>query len=164
MPSTLKVERDPLPAHWIKALFLRMDAIYGNLWSSRFKENPKLAEYTKREWAVGLAGLGYYFRDALNDCRNGTFAYPPTLPQFKSLCEKYAGIPLFNEAYLLAIKRKFIHPIIKPAFEKVGSWEFSQLPETELRRRFKSAYDQVLSEFRRSNEYGLKLLESNEKH
>lgn len=84
-PST--VRQHALPDAWVDSLFDRLEAAYGNKWLNMWG-NTNLAN-VKSLWAEKLAGfadnpkaLGY----ALSCLDEHPF--PPTLPEFLSLCRK----------------------------------------------------------------------------
>lgn len=69
----------------ISELFVRMNSIYGHLWSSRFPD-ARLLQAAKAEWAMALSKRdGEAIRRAVLVCQQ-QYDMPPTLPQFARLC------------------------------------------------------------------------------
>lgn len=72
----------------VEQLFVRMQSIYGHLWSSRFPTAQMLAA-AKNEWGAALYGLHIdRINRALDICATRqVYPTPPTLPQFGALCQ-----------------------------------------------------------------------------
>lgn len=136
-----------LPEKWVKTLFMRFEAIYGNLWSSRHKYDLSW-EITLREWQLRLGDItGEQIKKALEKCGNGEAGdMPPTLPKFRTLC-LMSSYPEIEEAFLLAIDKKFTHPVIQLAREKIISWDWATNTEVELKKKWKKAYECAIKEY-----------------
>ena len=78
-----KSAADPLPIKWIDKLFEKFKARYGSLFVERF--GGLALDIVADEWAQELAGFtGPELQRGLDGCR--TLKFPPTLPEFMSLC------------------------------------------------------------------------------
>lgn len=136
----------PLERKLIDLLFLRLDGIYGHLWTSRHA-NAKAWEITKDEWGSALAGIDVsIIRNVLDELRNDDRDYPPSLPQFLKLCRKHCGLPDMEKAYQMALRRDFSHPLTEMCYEKIGSWHFTHDSEKDLRRKFKISYKEIVKQ------------------
>ena len=74
-----------LPLSWIDKLFDQFALMYGDRFKAMWNGIDTTA--VKQKWAKSLAGCGPYLQRALRDCES--LPFPPTLPAFKNLCEKY---------------------------------------------------------------------------
>jgi hypothetical protein len=128
-------------------LFLRFEAIYGHLWTSRHT-HVDAWEITKDEWGMALADINHTaIRKALDELRANGEQYPPTLPMFVKMCLSESGVPSEEEAYQMSLKRVFPHPLARLCYEKVGSWDFTHDSVKDLKKKFAIAYKEVLKEF-----------------
>jgi hypothetical protein len=96
MPSNSQ----PLNLKRIERLFLCFSAFYGQLWRSQFKSEEFL-KFMKQEWFEALKNIEDKFvNEAINSCRLHK-EFPPTLPQFMSLCMEAKKRTVFHqeEAY-----------------------------------------------------------------
>lgn len=148
---------EKLPREMSKRLYLR----FSSLWGEKFTRHCPSDEFIEiwwQDWEQGLSGIsGNHIKEALDYCRLN-LDWPPSLAEFRRLCEKVSGIPSLQECLTLAIRRDFTHPIIAMAFDKIGSWAMKNDKEEVLRDKFKDAYNQALNEFRKDpNEAILKL-------
>lgn len=139
-----------LPIEFAKLLFIRFTNFYGE----RFTRNhptTQAIEMWWQDWAMGLAGIdGDCIKSALDHCRLNV-EWPPTLAEFRRYCEKASGMPDRDEAFRLALRRDFIHPIVKIAYDKIGNWSFNHDTEVVLQKRFKEAYENALHDMRKIN-------------
>ena len=72
-----------LPDSWIEKLFQKMEDRYGDLWATRYGLFPR--DRVKQTWAEDLGDLsGEEVARGVAACRTAKF--PPTLPEFRSLC------------------------------------------------------------------------------
>lgn len=70
----------------IDALFVRMQAIFGHLWGSRYT-SPAVLVAARAEWAYALADMsGDDLARGLRRCATD-LDQPPTLAQFRKLCK-----------------------------------------------------------------------------
>lgn len=72
-----------LPDAWVAAIFKRLGLNYGNLWTSQFPTQQRTDEMIA-EWGKALANVQpHKIKHALEHLPD----MPPTLPQFRRLCE-----------------------------------------------------------------------------
>lgn len=130
-----------------KALYLRFCTIYGDKFTKPYHD-ADFKSIWYQEWAEGLSEVDVYLiKDCLDYCRN-SLEWPPSIAEFRNICEKKSGFPSSEEALALAIRREFKHPLVKLAYEKVGSWAMKHNKQLELQSKFKAAYQDALSYFR----------------
>lgn len=85
-------EPQQLDATLTNQLFVRMQSIYGHLWSSRFA-NAQMLAAAKAEWATALYGCHVNdINRAIEACKR-EYDKPPTLPEFLKLCRPEAMAP-----------------------------------------------------------------------
>lgn len=128
-------------------LNLRMTEIYGHRWTSAY---TRAALDT---WAKGLAGLTTeQIGRGVNACVAGAFAWPPTLPEFRTLCLTVPGLPSADDAAddALAIARRWkrpdqcMHPAVWHALDQIGG--FHSIDEDVLRKRFLRNFERACAD------------------
>lgn len=143
-----------------EALYIRFCAIYGD----KFIKNYHTDEFKKiwyEEWFSGLKGIDVYIiKDCLEYCKIN-FEWPPSIAEFRRICEKSSGVPSSADALQCAIRRDFTHPVIAMAYEKVGSWAMKNDKEEVLNKKFNEVYNESIDQFRLKGNQKPKLLESN---
>lgn len=129
-------------------LNVRMTEIYGHRWTSQY---PRAALDT---WAKGLAGMSTSAIGAgVSRCLAGELAWPPTLPEFKAMCQprpEDIGVPsvhaAWTEALDIACKRKrredCSHPVVWHAYCEAG--DIGHMPEDKGRKAFDYAYSMTV--------------------
>jgi hypothetical protein len=141
-----------------KLLYMRFTSTYGE----KFVKNHPNDEFVKlwwEEWSEGMAGIDpAYIREALSYCRLN-LEWPPSIAEFRRICEKASGIPSCDEALNAAIRREFDHPVIKLAYDKVGSWAMKNDKQTDLKPKFSAAYQDALNYFRQNQQQAWQQLE-----
>lgn len=79
--------QNALPERWIDALFLKLATIYGKLWLDQWQGVP--IDSVKTTWAEHLRhATGPQIKAALEYVA-GNVKYPPTLPEFASICRDF---------------------------------------------------------------------------
>ena len=120
----------------------RMSAIYGTRWTSSFGESDD------GTWA---AALGFVepsaIRSALGKCAVAGGEWPPSLPQFISMCKTEMGIPDSRTAYNFACGMKWAHPVIYETARRVGVFELRNKPERDTWPRWSSTFEKVCTEY-----------------
>jgi hypothetical protein len=112
------------------------------------EKSKEIYELMVDEWVSGLEGIEIKsIRAALEICKK-ELEWPPNVAEFRKLCERASGLPDLSEALALALRRDFKHPVVKLAFDRIGSWDFSHDTEKELKKKFKHAYEESLRDFR----------------
>lgn len=139
-----------------KLLYVRFCTIYAHKFvQAHHDEN--FIDIWCGDWMEGLKGISFAnIKEALQKCAQ-SYEWPPSLAEFRKLCLRSDGIPSLNASFLLAVERKFEHPVISAAFQKVGSWAFKNDRDEILRRKFKEAYIEAVEEYSENPEK-LKLL------
>ena len=148
-PSRLTTQPEPLRPAWVEALFAKLAARYGTLFTDRFAGVPQ--QLLVAEWGSELAGFtADEIRRGLDGCR--TLKFPPTLPEFISLCrppiDPHAA---FNEALDNLAKRDqghnpaWTHPGIYWAAQAVGPFDMRQSTYASIKPRWEKALADQLS-------------------
>lgn len=128
-------------------LYLRFSAIY----QDKFVKSYHSDEFKKiwyEEWVSALAGIDVgLIKGVLEHCKLNLH-WPPSMEEFRKLCEKALGIPSCAACLEGAIRGEFIHSIAYAAYIKVGSWAMQHDKEEVIRKKFDAAYQLSLNEFR----------------
>lgn len=134
---------DRLPLELTKALHMRFMSIFGEKFLKLFT-NDGFVQIWWEEWSLGMAGIDpQHIKAALDHCRLN-LEWPPSIAEFRRICEQSNGLPSVDDAFNLALRRDFTHPLVKAVFDQVGSWSMTRDKEDDLKRKFKSAYEKVL--------------------
>lgn len=141
-----------------KALYLRFCVIYGDKFSKPYHDDDfKSLWYS--EWSSGLDGIDVsLIKGCLENCKS-TLEWPPSIAEFRKICEQSSGLPSYQDALSLAIRQEFSHPVVKMAYDKVGSWVMRNSKEVDLNSKFKTAYQDSLHYFRTNSQDSWKQLE-----
>lgn len=134
--------------HTLK-LFASFQAVWGWKWLNNFQTNPEIIEIALNLWSAALKDLTLEQITKALEKASMTMAWPPSIADFRSLAK---NIPSLATCYKLAkdsmgkdstyIRNAFARDV----FEKIGSYDFRQLPEKELFLRFESTYNAMLAE------------------
>ncbi len=146
-----------------KALYLRFSVIYGEKFVKPYHDDDfKSLWYS--EWCSGLAGIDVLLiKGCLEHCKVN-IQWPPSIAEFRQLCEQSSGVPSASEAFTMAIRKDFSHPIVALAYDKVGSWAMKNDKESVLTGKFQHAYTESLNEYRKnSNDTWIKLEQFNQR-
>lgn len=137
-----------LPDSWVERLFQRMEDRYGAMWADRYGQFPR--QRVKDSWAEDLAGIsGDELRRGLDACKQSKF--PPTLPEFISLCRPETGPETaYHEAVEQISKREagadvWGHPAIYWAAAKIGKFDLQNSTWNQIKARWTETYTQVRS-------------------
>ena len=123
-------------------MFTRFRIIWGEKWTKNFEDDS--LQLAMAEWSQAINGIDEQIMEkAIIECKMN-LEWPPSIAEFIGICEKQCGVPTWEEIIQLAIRRDFSHPIVKMVYEKVGSWNFANNTEKELREKVKSAYADCL--------------------
>lgn len=138
----------PLRAEWVEALFAKLAARYGTLFTDRFAGVPH--NVLVSEWASELAGFaGEEIRRGLDGCRD--LKFPPTLPEFLALCRPpIEPHTAYAEAMQNMAQRDrgenpaWSHPAIYWAAAQITYWELRQSTYSAIRLRWERALSDQL--------------------
>jgi len=139
----------PLPMAWIEKLFDRMISHYGNKFLDMWRDID--LQGVKATWAHELGKLS---RDEIARGANALSGqeWPPTLPQFISLCRvKINPLSAYYEAIngLAARDRgeigEWSHPAVFWASVKVGAFDLKNQPYAAIRARWDAAFDEEMA-------------------
>jgi hypothetical protein len=147
--NQLSTSTEPLSTAWIERLFDRMISLYGNKFLDMWRDID--LHSVKQTWANELGKLS---RD---DVARGANAlsqqeWPPTLPQFISLCKiKINALSGYYEAIngLAARERgeigEWSHPAIFWASVKVGAFDLKNQGYAAIKGRWESAFEEEMA-------------------
>jgi len=138
---------EKLPLELTKILYMRFASTYGEKFV-KHHPNDQFVQLWWEEWSEGMAGIDpAHIKEALSYCRLN-LEWPPSIAEFRRLCESASGVPSVAQCLQAAIRRDFNHPVIKIAYDKVGSWAMKNDREADLKPKFQAAYTEALNEFR----------------
>lgn len=130
----------------MELVFLRFGCIYGYAWQSLYP-TQQIQKFAKMEWAASLEGFSEtQIMRAIDVAKEKGGDFAPSLPAFVKMCMpslELLGMPEWEEAFNLAIRRDFKREAIRLAFDSVGSFNFQSLPDKELRPKFKKIYNEI---------------------
>lgn len=130
-----------------KVLFQRFTTLYGEKFTKNFN-TPDLMNMWWHDWAEGLAGIGgLQIKEALLHCRNN-LEWPPSLAEFRRICEMAGGVPDVQEAFRALVRKDFAHPLVQIAWMRIDTWKL-QRKEDEAKKEFEKIYNAILAEFRK---------------
>jgi hypothetical protein len=147
--NQLSTSTEPLSTAWIERLFDRMISLYGNKFLDMWRDID--LQGVKQTWAHELGKLS---RD---DVARGANAlsqqeWPPTLPQFISLCKvKINALSGYYEAIngLAARERgeigEWSHPAIFWASVKVGAFDLKNQGYAAIKGRWEAAFEEEMA-------------------
>jgi hypothetical protein len=147
--NQLSTSTEPLSTAWIERLFDRMISLYGNKFLDMWRDID--LHSVKQTWANELGKLS---RD---DVARGANAlsqqeWPPTLPQFISLCKvKINALSGYYEAIngLAARERgeigEWSHPAIFWASVKVGAFDLKNQGYAAIKGRWEAAFEEEMA-------------------
>lgn len=138
-----------LPLELTKLLYMRFASTYGD----KFVKNHPTDQFVElwwEEWSEGMAGIDpTHIKEGLSYCRLN-LEWPPSIAEFRRICEQNSGVPSSSHALQMAIRKDFSHPIVSIAYDKVGSWAMKNDKEAVLNGKFQAAYIEALNEFRKN--------------
>lgn len=147
--NQLSTSTEPLKMAWIEKLFDRMISLYGNKFLDMWRDID--LQGVKETWAQELGKLS---RDEIARGANALSGqeWPPTLPQFISLCKvKINALSGYYEAIngLAARERgeigEWSHPAIFWASVKVGAFDLKNQPYAAVRARWDAAFEEEMA-------------------
>lgn len=147
--TQLSTSTNPVPEHWIDALFAKMSTYYGNKFADMWRDSSMQA--IKSVWANELRKLS---RDEFTRGANAllTQEWPPTLPQFIKLCKPgIDALTAYYEAVNGAIAREqglmgeYSHPAIFWAGVKIGAYDLKHQAYSVIKGRWETALAQEIA-------------------
>lgn len=142
--ASLPTNEQPLPPTATRTLWVRMAEIYGHKWTSAYGDNPN--EGAAQTWAKGLAGLrSQQLADGLKACLASADPWPPTLPEFRSMC---LGIPSLARVRIEIRGRDFT-PFTRAVWANLDGYLFKQAAADKSDRMLRDAYELTREEVMR---------------
>ena len=139
---------EPMPAHWVAALFARFQALYGHRWTSAI---DGIEQQAVEAWGDALAGLtGEQIRAGVDTLAD---EWPPSAPRFRLHCLYASGVPRPAQAWDLiasakykagSLRERYIHPAVLAAATEVDVYALSRQNATNVRKDFDSVYESLL--------------------
>lgn len=122
----------------LETLWSKMTEIFGHRWTSSFGSEPS------KVWASGLAGVtGLQLADGLRKIVQRGMDWPPSLPEFRSLCE---GIQTFDE-----VRAEFAPGFSgersqfgRLVYLKLDTWSWRHAPADRADRMLRDAYGEAV--------------------
>jgi len=140
-----------LSSELVRTLYARFCSIYGEKFVKEYHDKPFIQIWWE-EWEDGLKGINVEdIKTALDYCRLN-LEWPPSIAEFRKICERSSGVPSVAESFEKAIRGEMNHPIIKLTYDKVGSWAMKNDKEDILKKKFDNAYVESLNQFRANPE------------
>jgi hypothetical protein len=119
--------------------FARM---FGGRWSSQYGASDN------GTWGMALRFVdNNSFEEAIDRVIRDGSGFPPTLPEFVSICSKCMGLPDASAAYLDACHSRWTHDTVYETANRVGLFELSHRSEKEMLPRFKEVFGTVCAEW-----------------
>jgi hypothetical protein len=139
----LQTEKQPMPIEWVKRLFQRLSAMYGQKFANQWAGLDMAA--MEDVWADDLAGFcANEIIAGLEACKSRPF--PPTLPEFMTLCRPGMDpVVAHSEAVLGMQERKrgnvgeWSHPAVYWAAVQIGSHDLLNQGLPAIRGRWEKA-------------------------
>jgi hypothetical protein len=139
---------EKLPLELTKALHMRFMSIFGEKFSKLFASDAFIQIWWE-EWSQGMAGINpKHIKVALDYCRMN-LEWPPSIAEFRKICEQAAGVLPWETAFDLAVRSgDLTDPNVRATYDRIGSWAMTHDKEVDLRRKFKTTYEDILAQGR----------------
>jgi hypothetical protein len=132
----------------IQALFERFITIYGKKFTHDFDGHEARVVMWVEDWYEGLLGIPpETFKDALYYIKTN-YPWPPSLPEFRCVCERSMGLPSQADIIDLAIRQDFSHPLTKMVYDKITSFNFRNWSQDKLEKAVAECYPHLLAKLR----------------
>ena len=147
--TQLSTSINPVPDHWIDALFAKMSSYYGNKFADMWRDSSMQA--IKGIWAQELLKLS---REDFTRGANALLAqeWPPTLPQFIKLCKPSVdAVAAYYQAVNGVIAREhgnmgeWSHPAIFWASVKIGAFDLKHQTYSNIKGRWEAALSEEMA-------------------
>ena len=139
---------DPMPAHWVAALFAKLQALYGHRWTSAI---DGIEEQAVAAWSETLSGItGEQIKAGLEALAD---EWPPSAPQFRLHCLYASGVPRPDRAWQIitaatyrsgTLRERYEHPAVLAAASEVDVYSLMRQDAAHVRRNFDRIYEAVL--------------------
>lgn len=126
----------------IDLLYLRFCTIYGHKFSKGHTDD--LIKLWCSDWKKGIYGIDELTLKKSIDYCLMNLEWPPSIAEFRRICEEVSGILSVQQIIKLCIARDLTHPLVLSIFESVGSWAFSHDKEADLHKKVKKAKEEYL--------------------
>lgn len=131
------------PAQWLRRLWERMAAMYGNAWASAQGLAPQREDgsltIAGETWGQALVGLGAAELGAgLSACLAEGAEFPPSAPRFRAMC---LGIPTLAAVRTDIATRAT--PFAVKCWEFMDSHAYRMVDRREADRMLRDAYEQA---------------------
>lgn len=137
-PSAKPVE--PISLILMEKLWRTMTQTYGHRWTANFGVKP----CPDHAWAKHLTGLnGRQIANGLAQLSSlDNDGWPPSAPQFRSMCLDVPGMPTEDEAWEQALLGRHTHEAVRIAAEATGTYDLrtARLDNRALRKAFSRNY------------------------
>lgn len=131
---------EPLALPLLEKLWQTMVQTYGHRWTANFGPVPK----PDHAWAKHLTGLnGKQIANGLAQLSSlENDGWPPSAPQFRSLCLHVPGFPPDDEAWEQALRGSYAHEAVRIAAKATGTWDLkhAKLTDKALHKVFSRNY------------------------
>lgn len=131
----------------IDELWRKLSMLYPHKWTSA------VGPVDDGTWFRGLQGIfPQQLAIGLERCAKNPDPWPPSLGQFRALCQptmEDMGFPELDEAYRLACtlgEGENLPEAVQKARYIIGHWEFRTKPEAEIFPKFKRIYKKVVED------------------
>ena len=127
-------------------LFEQFVAIFGAKWTAHLPVERKSRSLAVQKWEEAISDLSdEQIKFAVNECMC-TMTWCPTISDFRRVA---IGVIAEDDAFLQAQEmqygtRKEISKIIDHCRRRISSWDWSNLDNYELRRKFGSIYSEEI--------------------
>lgn len=128
----------------IDRLFDRLQDIFPYKWEAQFS-GDKHKQHVKMEWASGLAGLDkFQIGFGIEQVKKHCTEFLVSIPEFRAACFGKYVMPTVDDAYIAAVRADFSNPVVKLVYNEIGSWNFSNWSERDVRKKFDHIYGEYL--------------------
>ncbi|WP_370601732.1 hypothetical protein [Pseudomonas nitroreducens] len=131
---------EPLALPLLEKLWQTMVQTYGHRWTSNFGVKPT----PDHAWAKHLTGLnGKQIANGLAQLSSlENDGWPPSAPQFRSMCLHVPGFPPDDEAWEQALRGSYTHEGVRIAAKATGTWDLKhgKLTDKALHKVFSRNY------------------------
>lgn len=139
LPETSVSSGEVMAISRMRTLWLRMTEIYGHRWISAYGADAE--QGAGQTWAKGLGGItAQQLAQGLSSALASSDAWPPTLPEFRSLC---LGIPTFaavkHELRTTGTGKR--SPFMRQVWEFLDGYLFARATVETADRMLRDAYN-----------------------